>query len=268
MKRLLAGRGSYWIGGAYCGVELPWETVGYFGWQPTASVNTFRYDFGETTFGEKSALDFVQFSAAYEHLWEIMSVWLLPHRWVGTGESERAKIGQEGRRWLTTYHQQLNQLKEGVGQKANEKWFSHVGLYGTFFDYHLRRAELFAKMEDLAIANKQTLTNGGPLSEPLRQQLITMNDEIYSLSRRYDEQAALVPGDMMTQTRVHKMPSPFKEWVCGYDASLENVLQVKQFDGLIRVLPPRLTPGQPFEWEIELQNGGCIPWIPGVGHEI
>lgn len=268
MKRLLADRGSYWLGGAYCGTELPWAAIGYFGWQPTASVNTFRYDFGEKTFGDKSALDFVHFANAYEHLWEIMSVWLLPHQWVGTPETERVEVVQQGHRWLAAYREQLNRLKEGADQKAHEKWFAHVGLYDTFFDYHLRRSELFVKMQDLVVTNRQTVTNGGSLPEPLRQQLIAMNDEIYKLARRYDDQAAKVPGDMMAQTRALKMTLPFKEWVGGYDRSLDDVLQVKQFDGRLRVLPSRLTPGQPFELEIELQNDGCIPWIQGVGHEI
>ena len=168
----------------------------------------------------------------------------------------------------STYRQQLNRLKEGSDQKAHEKWFAHVSLYDSFFDYNLRRAELFAKMEELVVANRQTVTNGGSLSEPLRQQLITMNDEIYTLARRYDDRAAQVPGDMMAQTRANKMPFPFKEWVGGYDRSLDNVLQIKQFDGRLRVLPSRLTPGQPFELKIELQNGGCIPWIPEVGNDI
>ena len=36
MKRLLADRPAFWIGGAYCGAELAWESIAYFGWQPTA----------------------------------------------------------------------------------------------------------------------------------------------------------------------------------------------------------------------------------------
>ncbi|HTE31239.1 MAG TPA: hypothetical protein VK666_12750, partial [Chryseolinea sp.] len=59
MKRLLSDRGSYWIGGAYNGAELSWEAIGYFGWQPSASVNTFRYTFGARTFGEDAATDYV-----------------------------------------------------------------------------------------------------------------------------------------------------------------------------------------------------------------
>jgi hypothetical protein len=269
MKRLLADHGSYWIGGAYCGTELPWEAVGYFGWQPTASINSFRYEFGVRTFGKENGVPFVAFSNAYERLWEIMDDWLLPQQWITLSESERMKTVQESTHWLETYHEKLNRLKEGSNQKAHETWFSYVGLYGTFFDYYLSWAELFSKMEAITVDNRQTVDSGNSLSESLRQRLITMNDEIYSLARRYDEQAAKVPGNMIAQTRVSKLTLPFNNWTSGYNQSLENVIQIKQFDGQLNISTiPQLTAGQPFELKVELQNRGCMPWITGAGHEI
>ncbi len=71
MKRLLADRGSFWIGGAYRGTELPWESLGYFGWEPTASVNTFRYQWGEREFGEKDAALYTRLSQALEKMWDL-----------------------------------------------------------------------------------------------------------------------------------------------------------------------------------------------------
>ena len=56
MRRLLSDRGSFWIGGAYCGTELPWESIGYFGWEPTATPNSLRYDWGLREFGKDKAL--------------------------------------------------------------------------------------------------------------------------------------------------------------------------------------------------------------------
>jgi hypothetical protein len=271
MKRLLGDRGCFWVGGAYCGTELPWQAIGYFGWQPTASVNTFRYDFGASAFGNENALNFVGFSSAYERLWEIMNDSLLPAQWFTLADTQRARIAQEGRHWLTTCRERLDRLKAGSDQKAHEKWFAHAGLYDQFFGYYLRRVELFGRMHDLIVSNKQLVANGRSLPEPLRQQLIAMHEEMYTLARGYEERAGRLPGGMMAATCASKMASPFKElFFAGYDRSLdyEGVLKVKQFDGSLRILPPRLTAGQPFDLEIELQNRGVIPWIAGAGNDL
>lgn len=268
MKRLLSDRGSYWIGGAYRGAELPWEAIGYFGWQPSASVNTFRYEFGVRTFGKENALDYVAFSNAYEHLWEIMELFMLPNKWVGLSDHERTNIVRESRRWLIDYHQQLNRLEEGAGQPAHKEWFSQVGLYGTYFNYQLRRLELLIKMESVTAANKQTVESGRPLPDSLRKELISMNDEVYALAHNYDRQAAQVPGGMMAAVRENKMTFPFKEWVFGYGGWLDGSEASKQFAGKLSVMPVSLTPGLPFELQLTLQNDGCMPWISGVGQEI
>jgi hypothetical protein len=271
MKRLLGDRGCFWIGGAYCATELPWQAIGYFGWQPTATISNFRYDFGAAAFGTENALNYVAFSDAYDHLWQIMNDSLLPVQWFALTDAQRAKTAQEGRYWLTTCRERLGRLKEGTDQKAHEKWFAHAGLYGTFFEYYLRRVELLGKMHDLIVSNRQSVANGGSLSGPLRQQLIAMEQEIYALARGYEEQARRVPGDMMAAVCASKIASPFKElFYGGYDRSLDSlgVLKVKQFDGRMRVSPPRLTPGQGFDLEIELQNMGVIPWIAGPGNDL
>lgn len=267
MKRLLADRSSFWVGGAYCGTELPWEAVGYFGWEPTASVNTFRYDFGKRTFGKEKAIQYVQFSEASESLWAIMADRLLPGDWMTLTEAEKARTLQSGRCWLAAYRQRLDQLKTGLARKPLDRWFAHVGAYDACFDYYLRRAEIIGKMQDLIAANR---AGGSPLAEKVRQQLISMHDEVYALARSFEAQATKVPGDMMASTRAAGLLAPFKENLAGYDRSLEfiPVLKVKQFDGALRVLPARLVPGQPFELQIELENRGCIPWMAGVGNDL
>ena len=119
MKRLLADRGSYWIGGAYCGTELPWESIGYFGWQPTASVNTFRYDWAMRTFGDKTkALDFASFSNAYENLWDIYNLDLLPYTWqCKMTPAQRQEAAKSGRSWLALYRERLNKLNTPVAAR-------------------------------------------------------------------------------------------------------------------------------------------------------
>lgn len=270
MKRLLSDRGSYWIGGAYKGAELPWDAIGYFGWQPSASVNTFRYDFGVRNFGTENALNYVEFSDAYEHLWEIMGIWLLPNKWVLLSDSERTNVAQEGRRWLIAYYQQLNKLEEDGGPKNQKDWFAQVGLYGTYFNYHLRRLEILIAMEEIMESNKRNVEGGHQLSDSLRKQLIDMNAEVYALAYGFDQQVAQVPGKMMASLRANKMTLPFKEQVFGYDGWLEQSESLKQFAGKLNIslMTVKLTQGQPFELQVELQNDGCMPWISGVGQEI
>ncbi|MEP6662708.1 MAG: hypothetical protein ABJC04_03490 [Verrucomicrobiota bacterium] len=270
-KRLLGDRGSYWIGGAYRGTELPWESIGYFGWQPTASVNSFRYQFGEKNFGEKQALDFLRFSDAYEHLWEIMNVSLLPFQWLGLPEAERVKISEESRRVLMTFRQRLNELKAGSLSSTNQTWFAQVDLYDSFFYYHLRRVELFGQMEQLAVANQPSTTNGNPLPEALRKQWIALQHEAEALARAYEQRAAAVPGEMMNSTRASKITAPFQElFLSGFDRSLDfqPILKVKQFDGEMKISASPLNPEKPFALKIEIRNGGFIPWTAGVGLEL
>ena len=50
MKRLLGDRNSFWFGGAIVGTSWPWQAIGRFGWEPTAMVNTLRYQWGVRKF--------------------------------------------------------------------------------------------------------------------------------------------------------------------------------------------------------------------------
>ena len=113
MKRLLADRGSYWIGGAYTGSEMPWEAVGAFGWQPTATVNTFRYNWGWRKFGsEQTALTYTALSAAGEHLWDIFDLQLLPNTWLNVlTAGQRSEVAQDGQATLTAYRDRLGELQ-------------------------------------------------------------------------------------------------------------------------------------------------------------
>lgn len=113
MKRLLADRGSYWIGGAYTGSELPWEAPGVFGWQPTATVNTFRYNWGWRKFGsDQMALTYTALSAAGEHLWDIFDLQLLPNTWLNMlTAAQRSDAAQDGRATLATYRDRLGELQ-------------------------------------------------------------------------------------------------------------------------------------------------------------
>jgi hypothetical protein len=296
MKRLLADRGSYWIGGAYSGTELPWEAIGYFGWQPTASVNTFRYDWGMRTFGDTTrALDFASFSSAYEHLWDIYNTDLLPYNWqLKMNPAQRTQSAESGRTWLGLYRNRLNKLKtsaltkqtkalaSGAGhgvdgaknaggdQQAaldvHARWFTQVSLYGTFFEYSLRRLELHTQLFDLVTPYRAQIEASTPLPADVRLKVIKVYKELYQSAEPFAAQTKVTLGDMMRATE--PMTSPYKEWVAGFNGWLEAKLDFKQFAGSMSVSPLQVAAGRPFNLTIELANKGVCPWIPGVGHKL
>jgi hypothetical protein len=95
-----------------------------------------------------------------------------------------------------------------------------------------------------------------------------MHREIYDLAQAYDREAATVPGQMLARTRALQLTLPFKEFVAGYDPSLDGLLDIKQFAGSMSVAPAEFSAGRPFVLRIELKNAGIYPWITGVGHRL
>ena len=258
MKRLLADRGSFWIGGAYEGQELPWEAIGYFGWTPTATVNTFRYQWGVRKFGGENALKFVELSDAYEDLWDIYNVALLPGNWVRLTEVEQKQVSEEGRRLSSLLRQRLTSLRS-TDKEKNAAWFSHLDLYAVYFDYLLRRMEIFSQMLALVRQHREILATPQPLPEENRQQLVAMQKEVCQLAADYDQRAASVAGKMMSATRAAQLTKPFKEFTPSFPLA-DAALDIKQFAGTMNVTADRLTAGQPFVLRIKLRNTGVYPW--------
>jgi hypothetical protein len=69
---------------------------------------------------------------------------------------------------------------------------------------------------------------------------------------------------MLSRVRANLMTRPYREWVDGYDLSLDAKLEVKQFAGTLSVSPTELVAGQPFTLRVELQNTGLCPWMAGT----
>lgn len=266
MKRLLADRPAFWIGGAYCGTELAWESIAHFGWEPTATPNSLRYDWGSRTFGAEHALAYVALARSYDVLRERYNLPMHPRNWVKLDTGRREEVSRLGRRELVRFGERVADLERAVGDRSHAKWFAHVRLFGTYFDYHLRRLENFSLMRAI-VAENQGAPDGG-LPEDVRQKLIALHREVYDLGNAYDEQAAHVPGNMMAQLRNGRMTRPFKEWVAGYDAALEWQLDTKQFAGSMQATSGRLSAGRAFTLRVALENTGVIPWRPDVGQRI
>lgn len=271
MKRLLSDRGSYWIGGAYTAMELPWEAIGYFGWEPTATVNSFRYGFGSRMFGEDQAAGFVSFSEASDNLWEIMNVWLFPPRWFSLTKQEQARITGEGERGLSEYRRHLATLKPKSNTPLNQRWLDQADLYATYFSYHLQRANLSSKIESIALSHLNYCSMGASLPESVRQQVISLNDSIYRLADQLDTHMAETSGDMPAVTLARHYNRPFREMVygyVGYPKTVDQLVSVRQFNANLAPIVTPLVPGQPFEIQVEIRNTGFMPWMKEHGFEL
>ena len=171
-RRLLSDRNAFWIGGALRGSELPWQSIGRFGWEPTESVNTFRYQWAAQQFGRQHALSAVALLDTYEQLWELYDLPLLPREWMTLTLQQRAKVSQQGRQLQMQFGSRLAQLRAAINGMDHDAWLRHVELFGVYFAYQLRRLELFAEMHDVAAQNRQLVEQGGQLAEPQRQELL------------------------------------------------------------------------------------------------
>ncbi len=266
VRRLLADRGIFWIGGAYCGTELPWEGIGYFGWEPTATANSLRYHWGERTFGPEAALKFAALSDAYEALWDMNARFMVPNAWMAMTPDERHRVTREGMAELETFGQRFAALKNAVDTEAHATWLEHLGLWPTFFEYHLRRMGRFAEIHDLVAAHGKTIDTGGTLPANVRATVLSKYAEIYDWAERYGTALRKVPGDMPTQTR--NLTLPYKEWMAGYDGWLDPWLERPQFRGTMDVEDVKAVTGQPFTVRVALHNTGICPWVERAGQAV
>ena len=201
MHRLLADRGSFWIGGALCGSELPWESIGFFGWEPTATVNSFRYRWAKRQFGQPHALAVVELLDVYEQLQEIYDQPMLPVEWMKLTPDGQGKIAARGRDVLRQYRLKLSSLEAVVGDARRVLWFRQMSLFGSYFEYLLRRLEVFSRMHAIVARNKNVLGHSDGLPEPLRQELLALHRQVVGMGTAFDHKAAKVPSDMIVQTR-------------------------------------------------------------------
>ncbi len=267
MKRLLADRPSFWIGGAYRGTELPWLSIGHFGWDSSATANSLRYRWGASAFGKGDALRCVSAIDAYERLWEIYNVSLLPANWVQLDAGARGDVARDARVWTAHLRQRLSVLEQGDGSERSAGWIAHVRLYGPFVEYHLRRLEIFSQMFALVSTHSDALLASEPLNQKARAQLIGDYEAIHRAAEPLCAQAASVGGSMMQHTQ--PLLPAFCERMAGYEPwKLDPILKIKQFAGSLQVAPVELRAGQPFHLDLELQNTGIFPWVEGRGARI
>jgi hypothetical protein len=266
MRRLLGDRSTFWIGGAYCGTELPWEAIGHFGWEPTATPNTFRYLWGARTFGIDRAHEFLAVSALYEQLWEINARYMLPKEWLETPPDRRWVVAKNALAVLDQYETALETLRARVNRPDMETWFGHMELFVPFLRYHLHRLDRFAANHALVAAHKQAVLDGSGLPADVRRAVVENHETIYHHARIYDQALRAVPGGMLEATR--PMTMPYQEWMAGYDGWLDPHLELPQFAGEVGVEVSPIEPGRPFVLTVTLRNQGICPWVAAARHRI
>jgi hypothetical protein len=271
MKRLLSDRGSFWVGGAYHGAELPWEAIGRFGWEPTESVNTFRYEWGRRAFGARAAVPFVEMSAAYERLWELNDAPMLPIEWFGMSAADRERVRREGMQWLGAFRGRLAALRKAAGRATDDGWFRQVALFGTFFETHLRRLQRLTEMQELVASNRAAVDSGAGLPPAVRARLLALHAETYRDAEQLEHEAAGAPGDMMRHVREDRMLMPYKEWgMQPYGWYLEEAFKEtgKQLAGDISATAVEAAAGKPFVLRVTLRNRGLISWVMKAGQRL
>lgn len=256
MRRLLGDRGSFYIGGAYQTTELPWEAMGYFGWEPTATPNTFRYQWGARTFGKDSAIAFTRMNDVYEDLWEINARYLIPNAWIAMDAASRFRVAEETRALLRDYDARLGELRQAVSP-GHEEWLNLSALFTPFLEYQLRRLELFMEMIEIAKQHGPAI-DSGTLPDEARTALLAKYAEMKDYATKYATAQSTLPGNMMEATR--SLTMPYNEWMTGFEGWLDPHLERPQFAAKLATSPTELSAGQPFSIAVEIQNTGIIPW--------
>jgi hypothetical protein len=256
MRRLLGDRGSFYIGGAYQTTELPWESMGYFGWEPTATPNSFRYQWGARTFGKEAAVAFVRMNDVYEDLWEINARYLIPNAWIAMDAASRAHIAEQARVLLRDYDARLVELRRAVPSK-HEEWLNLSALFKPFLEYQLRRLELFMEMIEITKQHGPAIDSGS-LPEEARAALLAKYAEMKDYATKYAVVQSALPGNMMEATR--SLTMPYNEWMTGFEGWLDPHLERPQFAAKITASLGELRAGEAFTVTVEVHNTGIIPW--------
>ena len=266
VRRLLSNRGSFWIGGAYTGTELPWEGIGFFGWEPTATPNSFRYQWGARTFGRTFANISLGLCRAYEDLWDINARYMLPGAWMKCTPEERKNISDKAAESLYSYNAYLDMFWLAKDVKTDADWSGHMGLFSTFVQYHLKRLNNFSEICALVQEHEYEIGVGERLPEGIRRVIVDKYTEIYQWAKIYGNDLEKVPCDMLAHTQ--RMTLPYKEWMSGWDTWLDPMLKRPQFAGELHATSLDAQAGKPFVLRVELVNTGICPWIAQAGQRL
>ena len=269
MRRLNFEAGVFWIGGAYQGTELGWEAIGYFGFEPTATPNTFRYEWGCKRLGSQNAVRYLQMINTYEKLWEINGLELLPKNWMEMDDPKRTVVYRLVSQALSKYKTELTSLKYSAQDSANKEWFGQLELFAPFIEYQLNRLKLFAEIYKLVLANEKDLNGPGILPGNVRSDILGKYAQIFDWLGKYGQELQKAPGGMLKHT--YGMFNPrnmYSEWMAGFGLYLDRFLKIRQYAGTMEIQHGKLRADGEYVLSIELHNKGIMPWGEGAGMAI
>ena len=158
MRRLLADRDSFWLGGAYSrqradlAGDRPFR-LGAHGHGEHAAVTSKA---SASQFGREHMrwpMSSWPVIGAYEAYWEIYDLPMLPQEWMKLRRGTAYQHGRTGAPAARRIPAARRRPRADLPESSHEPWLRHVELFGVYFKYHLRRLELFARMHDLAVSN-------------------------------------------------------------------------------------------------------------------
>ena len=148
MRRLLADRNAFWIGGALRGSELPWQSIGRFGWEPTATVNSFRFEWAcRAVWPRARALR----SGPDRHLRETLGDLRSAAAASRVDEAQRRtayKHGRTGALNCSANSAATRGSRAELSESSHETWLRHVELFGVYFKYHAAAARVVRGMHE------------------------------------------------------------------------------------------------------------------------
>ncbi len=269
MRKLLADRPSFWIGGAYQASELPWLSVGRFGWDASCSVNTIRWEEGTARFGPRAAMAFVRCHAAYDRLAEFFALPMLPLNWIKLTPEQQRSTANECREWGRRFRAGMDALEKAAGTRADPAWLAHMRMVGAFYTTNGVRLERLTRIQNLAKAHRERILAGQPMPAAARKALL---DQYAAMWRDAAEVAAMGPATMSVMvghTVAYSQLEPGREWgLQPWGYYLDWALEHKQFTGSVAAPPVQVTAGRSFTLRFEICNKGIMPWSEQARHRI
>ena len=166
---------------------------------------------------------------SYEELWDIIALHMPPADWMKLTPEVRAAVVQEAVDKVGRFRAGLSELGKVLDADQRKCWLGHVGLYASFFEYHLHRLDSFAQVYDQIFAHRDALNRPEGLPEDVADSVLGKYAEIYDWAAKYDAAMQNAPDGMLTRCRW--MTKPYQEWMAGYDQWLDGQLEIKQFVG-------------------------------------
>jgi hypothetical protein len=102
---------------------------------------------------------------------------LLPYTWLQMSSQLKKQVEQESTEGRKLYQERLAELIPTASNVENKDWFAQVKLYGTFFEYCIRRLELFGQLYEIVLSHQDSPEASKPLPSDIRRLRLSRNAE-------------------------------------------------------------------------------------------